>query len=294
LNNTWKRYYGYDIGLDEKYGNPEIELRKCSDCGLLYYAPQIIEDARLYETLQKFSWYYMQEKEEYDFALNFIPPDAKVLEIGPGNGAFARKLTCESYTGLEMSEGAIKEAQEMGLGGNNKKIIKERIEDHAQNAPESYDVVCAFQVLEHVPEVSSFLKSSLNCLKSGGTLIISLPGEDSWLARGVNNILNAPPHHLTRWTDACLNNLAALNNLKVTKLEPEKLCPVHLTLYSVSLVQYVVGKLFLRNPGVVDPRFARLPARWAIRGLALVPEFFLKVLRMRPRGHTVTVIYEKK
>ncbi|MGV2387332.1 MAG UNVERIFIED_CONTAM: hypothetical protein LVR29_00250 [Microcystis novacekii LVE1205-3] len=44
-----------------------------------------------YEKLQVFDWYYLEEKNEYDYASQFIKPSDSVLEIGCGKGSFCSK-----------------------------------------------------------------------------------------------------------------------------------------------------------------------------------------------------------
>ena len=56
--------------------------------------------------MQNLEWYYMDEKDEYDYAKNFIKESDLVLEIGCGKGAFAQKISTKKYVGLEFSRKA--------------------------------------------------------------------------------------------------------------------------------------------------------------------------------------------
>jgi 2-polyprenyl-3-methyl-5-hydroxy-6-metoxy-1,4-benzoquinol methylase len=290
LQQLWKKLYKIEFtGLDN---NIEIKLIKCVNCDLLYYTPQLLADGRLYDLLQEDKKYYVQDKSEFLTAFNFITPNDNVLEIGAGDGAFSRKLQCKSYVGLELSKEAIMKAIKLDTQ-SNKLLLEENIEPHAINNPEKYDVVCLFQVLEHVSQITMFLKASIDCLKKGGKLILSVPSEDSWLAYERNNILNAPPHHLTRWTTDCLTKLPDLVNLKLVKIEQDRLSDHDIGNYSVWLVQNMICKLLRIQQRTMDYRFAVNPVRNTIRLLAYLFRIVIKVSKSRPIGHSVTAIYEK-
>ena len=69
-------------------------------------SPGIVGDEKFYNALQKFQWYYQEEKSEFKFAKEFIKPNDKVLDIGCGKGAFAKLITCKEYVGLDLSSKA--------------------------------------------------------------------------------------------------------------------------------------------------------------------------------------------
>jgi 2-polyprenyl-3-methyl-5-hydroxy-6-metoxy-1,4-benzoquinol methylase len=77
--------------------------------------------------------------------------------------------------GLEFS----RKAKEIAFS-NGIIIENESIQSHSVAHPAKYDVVCAFQVLEHVSEIRSFIESSIKALKPGGLLIYSIPSADSF------------------------------------------------------------------------------------------------------------------
>ena len=215
---------------------------QCRKCGLKYFTPLIVGDEKFYNSFQEIDWYYMNEKEEYQYAKKFIKNNNKVLEVGCGKGAFARIVPTNCYVGLDLSEKAKKMASKDGV-----KIKNESIELHAQNHKNYYDVVCSFQVLEHVSNPFSFLNSSIQTLKKGGLLIIAVPSEDSFLRHVTNGILNMPPHHISRWSDDTLNYLIKIFDLELIEIYHEKIQKIHRRYFLSTLI----SNIFLK-PKLVD------------------------------------------
>jgi 2-polyprenyl-3-methyl-5-hydroxy-6-metoxy-1,4-benzoquinol methylase len=285
LSKLYKQFFG--INLEE--GRLEtIELRACEYCDLKFYNPSLTGDERFYEQLQKFEWYYMAEKEEYDVARRHITDESSVLEIGVGYGAFAKKIKARSYVGLELNDSAVSVARQRGLP-----VYKSTVETHAIGHMDEYDVVCSFQVLEHVADPKQFIESSLKCLKRGGKLIQSVPSEDSFLGQEVNNILNMPPHHVSRWTDKTLNKFTELFDLEIIEICHDRLSDFHVRPYCIAQIRTFLNKICKYEQRSLDPKFATLFARVAVRGLSLLPEMRFRYGRLRPMGHSVTATYRK-
>ncbi|PAF45198.1 class I SAM-dependent methyltransferase [Helicobacter sp. 11S02596-1] len=139
----------------------------CKDCDLRFFTDKNGEmptgDDDFYNALNKLPWYYMDEKNEYHQAKNFIKPQDRVLEVGCGKGAFAKFLSTPDYVGLEFSTDAKKLAQSRGI-----QIENISIQEYSQSHQGSFDVVCSFQVLEHVKDPRGFLSGKREALRGGG------------------------------------------------------------------------------------------------------------------------------
>lgn len=285
LRKLYRRFFEIDLG-DQAFS--AIELRLCGRCDLRFFAPPFIGDEKFYESLQKIPWYYLAEKEEYEFAARHISAKDRVLEVGVGRGAFAEKIEAGSYEGLELSEAAVNMARQRGLNVN-----KRSIEEHAKDHAGRYDVVCSFQVLEHIIDVRSFLQSSLLCLKPGGKLIQSVPREDGFVGQQSNNVLNMPPHHATRWTDRALRKVASLFQLEVVDVGYDTLSDLHIRSYSTALIENSINSFLGRTNRSLDPSFASFFAKAPIRFFSLLLERGLGNAALRPPGHSVTAVYRK-
>lgn len=279
LKEAYKRK---NVSIDHLMTCEKLHYLQCNSCDLRFFAPQVAGDESFYHQLQKISWYYLDDKQEYVYATNYIDLDSKVLEIGAGSGAFAKFLNEKNYTGLEFSQDAIKLAE-----GNDVNLINQDIESFAVGYSESYNVVCSFQVLEHVSKPHSFLSAKVQALKPGGKLIVAVPSEDSYLKYITNDILNMPPHHITRWSDFTLRYLTDLFSIKLIDIYHEKLAEIH----KKSMVSTLIQKCFLK-PKLIDVSFKR---KVISKFSSILAGSLLKSMpsEMYPNGHTVVAIYEK-
>jgi len=279
LLKIYKKFIKIDIGY---LINSDIDYYECLKCGLRFYYPHITGDEMFYNALQKFDWYYMDEKEEYHFVKEYISNNDNVLEVGSGKGAFVKYLTTDKYIGLDFSENAKKMAAENGII-----IENDTIENYAKFHEEEFDFVVSFQVLEHVSNPKSFIEASLRVLKLGGLLIVSVPSEDSFLKYAVNSILNMPPHHITRWRDKNFEFIAKKYNLELIDIFHEKVNEYHKLWYLHTLVRNS-----LKNYELIDVSLAG-------KFINKLSSFIAKVLmrgikkEMLPTGHTVIAVFKK-
>jgi 2-polyprenyl-3-methyl-5-hydroxy-6-metoxy-1,4-benzoquinol methylase len=185
-------------------------------------------------------WEHQKVKECID---ELKKDNLKILEIGCAQGDFLSRMQSEGHstTGLELNRAAAQEAQRKGV-----RVLLESIEEHARQHIHTYDVVCSFQVMEHIANIGEVIDASLSVLKPGGRLFISVPNNDSFLSLDMN-VLNMPPHHMGLWNARSLQALASFWSLKIENMYFEPLQPYHQT-YAKSLHQKygILGKIFYR------------------------------------------------
>jgi len=282
------REYRRVLGVDVRCPGLRIDLDRCERCDLAFFTPPCPAGEELYRALQRRPWYYQEDKPEYRLAAASVTAADAVLEVGGGPGAFAAHLDCRSYRLLELSPAAVEAARGRGLDAG-----AESVQEEAGAHPEAYDVVCAFQVLEHVPAPRDFVAASLACLRPGGRLILSVPGDESFVGRERHNLLNLPPHHLTRWSDRSLAALGARFGLDLLALEHDALAPWHALPYASHLVDEALAAALGRRWQPLDPLLVTTPVRAVRAALRLLPYPVVRLRLRRLRGHSTTVVYRK-
>jgi SAM-dependent methyltransferase len=273
---AWQRELGIDI-RGQLSGIAELRQYRCLDSGLEFFAPrEAAGDSGLYEALQKFPWYYMPDKWEYDRALEDLRGRSRVLEIGCGRGEFLHRLAQTGAgvaEGLELNPQAAEEARKRG---SHAEVAT--VEDWVQGGHSPYDAVCAFQVLEHIPQPRPFLTAMLQLLRPGGRMILSVPDAESFLRHDPWNLLDLPPHHMTRWSGGTFRWLASQFGMTLLGLLTEPLAPYHAAMWSTILARRLC-------PVWPVPQLSGMVLG---RLLALAP-----AVRRRIRGHTLYVCLQK-
>lgn len=255
---------------------PAVRVYKCQDTGYRFYAPFELEaDEAFYEELQRFEWYYPRWRWEYEVSKSLISKRDRVLEVGCGNGVFLELLAKDgvSAEGLEMSGKACAIAKSKGL-----KLQRMDIQTYAETFGEAADVVCAFQVLEHIAHVRGFLTSLIKQLKKGGRLLISVPDNDSVLRYDKFNALNLPPHHMGLWNAESLRNLSDVLGLRLVSLHFEEIEPAHIEKSGRAISQWVENRYGKAAATLCEIGGAALK-KWvellpgSVRGITLLAEY---------------------
>lgn len=283
----YSRTFGLDVA-DVFRDISEIAYCHCSRCDLFFFDPLAAGDEKFYTGLQRFEWYYPEKKNEFIYAAKWISETDSVLEIGSGKGAFANLISAKSYVGLEFSQTAKQLAEKNGV-----EIINQSIEDHALICSGKYDVVCSFQVLEHVSNPRAFIEAAVKCLRPGGRLILSVPSLDSFSRYVPNFSLDMPPHHVTRWTDLSLQNVAREMHLEVEDIWHEPLQEAHKLFYASAIFKNATNKILNLSPKMIDKSFF---GRLTVSLSSIAGRIFSRGLtdtHVLPRGISVTAIYKK-
>lgn len=269
-----------NINVNRYFKNiSEVGVYECEKTNYRFYYPFTIDgDSSFYEALQQYDWYYSSWKWEHEATKKLLSGKEKILEIGSGGLGFLENMQLSGFdvTGLELNKDSIKKGSKLKL-----RVLDETIQFHSINNFEKYDVVCSFQVLEHISDVDSFMKAQINCLKKGGKLIISVPNNDSFIKLSEEFFLNKPPHHMGLWNKKSLSSLALLFNITVEKIMYEPLSKYHLDWYINIVTQNKIHKF----------KFIK----WVFIKLRLIKVFryFIQRFRTKIKGHSILLVYTK-
>jgi SAM-dependent methyltransferase len=190
----------------------KYEIIHCAKCGLDYCSDMIEKEiggdsspvheegiqmmADVFHKTHDLAFHYVKKRKEiYE---NILGRNCNtVLEVGCGPGVFYKSWNSLniSWSGIDINPywKEFGEKNEVPISNESTNSIKEK-----------YDIIMAHQVIEHVEDPISFMKSLKLLLNPGGIIHLELPNQDSFTARlrRVSSILSydygfiQPPMHL--------------------------------------------------------------------------------------------------
>lgn len=209
---------------------PSEQLLKCTRCGLVFDA-QIPSDAEL--TAHYSQYGYSRQKPcppatqaSYREVLSSFQAwrgNGRLLDFGCGQGDFLHQATLAGWQaqGLEYATEAVSLCHSRGLRvtqGDAKNLIDEGAQ---------FDVISAFEVLEHLRSPGELFRSARSLLKPGGLLFLTTPNFNALLRHleRSNFSVVSYPDHLCFFSPQSLRELASEHGFKVVKLRTTGLDP---------------------------------------------------------------------
>jgi len=204
----------------ERYGR--YELFGCGVCGLQFWEPREMPDARWYEQMyggRDENLLPLEQGHKYFLADPLAPRNGELLDIGCGTGNFLAAARDAGYgvTGIELDRNAARFAKErLGLQRVLPLTISEFAEQHAK---ERFDAVTFFEVLEHQAAPVEFLQKVKACVRPGGVIALSVPNRERWLTGP--DVLDYPPNHFLRWNAAALRKFLSAQGFAVLSIREQ-------------------------------------------------------------------------
>lgn len=284
--NLYHKQLDMDVSAYFSKGD-QFYIYQCSQTGYRFYYPEGMDgNGQFYADLQQRlgDGYYHDWKFENQMALDIIEADHRVLDIGCGIGRFLERAKDKAaeVTGLELNQHAVDICR-----GNGLNVLNEMIGDHARHKAEYYDVVCMFQVLEHIYDVRKFLEESLAVLKKGGKLVIGVPNNEPYF-QGYDKYctLNLPPHHMGLWNRSVFEKMALVLNISLLKAEYD--VKGSLRTYAYLKAKYHAN---IKTPAGLHTLAEKI--KMLAWGLITVPQAIIKKLTTGINGSHIAVVFEK-
>jgi len=204
---------------------------ECAGCGLVYVTPRLQGEA-LRAVYDEGYWKSSNPKQRgyADYASEsalylktfgkrmalvrrHLPQKARILDVGCAAGYFLRVAQREGHDvhGVEMSAAIAGEAQK-ALGGERVHVgtLDEAITAKGHE-PASFDLVTLWDVIEHVPDPQSLLRTIRGLIRPGGKLLLETQNVASRWARLLGRRWHHFKHdeHLYHFTPATIRRLLA-------------------------------------------------------------------------------------
>jgi SAM-dependent methyltransferase len=170
----------------------------------------------LYEHMEEFDgahwWYRGRRRILADLIRREVqpPPNARIFEIGCGSGHNLPMLAnFGSVDALELDEAACALAEKR-LG---RPVMRAPLPELEGVPRHHYDMIGAFDVIEHIKDDAAALASIAERLKPGGKLVMTVPAHQ-WMWSAHDDLI----HHVRRYSRRRLKQLVEASPLRLEKI----------------------------------------------------------------------------
>jgi len=249
-----------DFKFVQDYKNEwgEWSLYECPKCQVQFWMPFESPNAGQYEEDVDYTsklgimtkencWLIVRDYWTMNQFLKYLPhrnsKDKKLLDLGCGTGEFlvvAQDLGYQVY-GVDFNENAVNFVKDK-LEIEN--IYKEDVINFLEDKKEEYDVITAFEIIEHLGNPKKLLELVYQSLKPGGYFAISIPNRERYFSR-INPEIEKwdfPYQHLTRWNLKSLSLFIINHSFEVIMVKKE--IPIN---WFISRLRALIEFLFKRE-----------------------------------------------
>ena len=236
---------------------------------------------RIFFNIQKQHWWFVTKK---DIILDAIAghvqlqKDNTVLDIGCGSGLMLNALDeLANTSGMDMSDEAIQFSKEIFKGS----IKQGSLPDNVPFSNESFDLITALDVIEHIDEDIESLKAIRYLLKPSGKAIITVPAYMFlWSSFDEMN------EHKRRYTLPELRQKLISAGFQI-----EKISYFNTILFPIV---YIVRKLnnLLGRDGASDVDMPGRPMNFILKSIFGLEKYLLRLMNL-PFGVSILAVVKK-
>jgi len=253
------------------WGQNTCDVVRCDKCGFYYSNPFIAGDEQFYSLAYVRTGYPIWKwefQQTYDVLNKCSGANLKLLDIGAGDGGFVKRiaesiLPKENILCTEFSDYGKQEIVKFGVTS---------LSDDFRNLSnvelkESLDVVCMFQILEHLDRLDVSFQKLNWLMKSGGSLFIAVPNNSRIEFDELNGaLLDMPPNHIGRWNKKCFEVIGKQNGFHIEDYKIEE--------YSfLSMAKHFIFNRMLRKSqrsGSFENRLFKINNRYLLRIMQMI------------------------
>jgi 2-polyprenyl-3-methyl-5-hydroxy-6-metoxy-1,4-benzoquinol methylase len=160
----------------------------------LYYAESYRKeyshnaDAAATNARELFEVYSNYQRDRLRMVTPLLGPQTRLLEVGASSGQFLVHVKDQvaEVNAIELDKACCAYVKsELGIAADDELL------EHSVFASKTYDVVCAFQVMEHVGDPVAFLEGLRAATKEGGHIFVEVPN----IADPLLSIWDVPTYH---------------------------------------------------------------------------------------------------
>jgi SAM-dependent methyltransferase len=231
-------------------------VRRCASCTLEFADPMFAPSSDWYANLYSTLDLYPSERWEYRVVCESLKPSSVVLDFGCGSGHFLDLAIqrAQRVVGIDFSSNCVDAATAKG----HEALLGEAGQAWPGRPGEAHHIT-AFHVLEHLPQPGEVFQQADRLGTADVQLWLAIPSNQRASRRyGEFDELDAPPHHLTRWTPDALERLGQRHGWSLQGMAFEPL-PLSVQVWEAGRRARAVQKL-ANVPAPLGPLARRLGA----------------------------------
>jgi len=265
----------------------------CKNCDFAFADPFIAGDYEFYNLLphatgedaENWKWEFDKTFKKIAIIASNIG-DLKLLEIGASTGDFVKRIVNvipkKNIFCLEHSEIGVNSIRKAGIEAHSWHFHELGSNDEFSK---KFDIVCLFQVLEHLDKLEDTFKTFNSIVRPGGHLFIGVPNGRKIKFNELNNaLLDMPPNHIGRYNKGTFEFLGNKYGWKIEEIAVEPYTPLDV----MKTVMYYQSLKRVQFPPVKETTWSGVKQYAKIKYMRLQAIFLHKQL-----GEALWVHYRK-